>query len=567
MRKIIFLGMSFLLTACAGIPTSAPIKYGPEINSAQSDQFIQVIGRPPYAGMTQEQVIRGFLSALADSRNNYAIAKEYLSQDAATTWQTSAGITLYDFATLEVTAEDTIANVKMAKVAEINEVGYLTISPTGTKIDQTFELAQNELGEWRISKLSDGVLLTTGDVERSFKGYPVYFLSSDRRTLVADTVLLPRNLTGSATALVQALLEGPSNKLKVATVNSFPTGTKLTYGSVPISDGVANIDLTNQILSSDQQTKSHMSAQLAWTLGSVPNVNSISITVSGQPISISGVAQTQTAQDWPLFNPAQFTGNEILHLVRDNQVISYDLNGEETLVVQVNPSSRININDAYGSPQGGSIAAISTDKKRVLLSTGRGGQFEQVATGEAVSKPSWDKSGSLFYSDYGVGIFEVTANREIRPVSFSANDLARVTQVKQLAIANDGVRVAMVVSDGSIDLLVGGAIVKTQTDTQIIGLHLIERNISVIKDLTWQTPTSIAVLGSDSSGGNLIMDVDLATGTHISTAAPVSAQSIASSIGKQIYVGTSSDGKPTIARQIGASWSDITFGSSPYFAD
>lgn len=567
MKKFFLISAAFLLTGCAGIPTSAPIKYGPEINSVQSDQFIQVIGRPPFVGMTQEQIIRGFLSALADSRDNYAIAKQYLSKDAAATWQSSAGITLYDFATLEVTVDDSVATVNMAKTAEVNEIGYLTVSPNGTKINQSFELVQNDQGEWRISKLADGVLLTTGDAERSFKGYPVYFLSADRRTLVTETVLLPRNLTGSATALVQALLEGPSNKLKVATATSFPTGTKLTYGSVPISEGVANIDLTDQILSANQQTRSQMSAQLAWTLSSVPNVNSISITVSGQPISIAGVTQTQTVQDWPLFNPAQFTGNEILHFVRDNQVISYNLNGEETLVVQVNPNSRININDAYGSPQGGSIAAVSTDNKRVLLSTGRGGQFEQVAIGEAVSKPSWDKSGSLFYSDYGVGIFEVTTNREIRPVTFSLNNIASATQVKQLAIANDGVRVAMVVSDGSIDLLVGGAIVKTQTSTQIIGLHLIERNISVIKDLAWQTPTSIAVLGSDASGGNLVMDVDISTGTHTSTAAPVSAQSIASSIGKQIYVGTISDGKPTIARQVGANWSDVALGSSPYFAN
>ena len=94
MKRIFLISATFLLTGCAGIPTSAQIKYGPEINSVQSDQFIQVIGRPPYVGMTQEQIIRGFLSALADSRDNYAIAKQYLSQDAVTTWQSSAVITL-----------------------------------------------------------------------------------------------------------------------------------------------------------------------------------------------------------------------------------------------------------------------------------------------------------------------------------------------------------------------------------------------------------------------------------------------------------------------------------------
>jgi len=566
MKKLVLLFVAILLAGCAGIPDSAPIKYGPEINSTQTDQFIQVIGRPPSPGMSPEQIVRGFMSSLADSRDNFAIAKQYLASSAAQTWQSSTGITIYDSSTLEIQIDGEIATAGAAKVGEISSTGYLTISPNGTQLSSQFALAQDAQGEWRITNLSDGVLLTNTDITRSFTGYPIYFLSLDKKNLVAETVLLPRTLTGSATALVQALLAGPSNKLAAAVFNSFPTATKLTYGSVPVIDGVANIDLTNQILSADQPTRALMSAQLAWTLSSVRDVSAISMTVSGQPISIAGVSTTQTVRDWPQFNPAQFTGNELLHFVRDNQVISYNLNGEETLVVQVNPNSRINISDAYGAPEGGSVAAVSTDNKRVLLSTGRGGQFELVASGEAISKPSWDQSGSIFYSDYGVGVFEINAERQIRAVSFDSNNLANANQVKQIAVANDGVRVALVVSDGSIDLLIGGAILKTQNSTQIVGLHFIERNITAIKDIAWQTPTSLVLLGSDASGGNLVMDVDIATATHISSVAPVSAQSIASSIGKQIYVGTLVDSKPVISRQTGSVWTDITTGTSPYFS-
>lgn len=567
MKKLKFIFAAFILTGCAGIPTSGQIKFGPEINSNQADQFIQVIGRPPAPGMTQEQIAQGFLAALADSRDDFAIAKEYLTDQTARTWKSSAGITIYDPNNFQLSVDDAIANLSAAKLGEIDSTGYLTIASASATVSSQFRLVQDLQGEWRISELSDGVLLTVNDIDRSFQGYPIYFLGPDQKTLVADTVLLPQSLTGSATALVQALLEGPSSKLDSAVLSSFPTGTALTYGSVPVTEGVANIDLTNQILSADQQTRSLMSAQLAWTLSTLPNVSAISITVSGQPISIAGVTSEQTVRDWAQFNPAQFTGNEILHYVRDNQVFSLNLNGEETLVVQVNPASRVNISKAFGAPQGGSIAAVSTDSKRVLLSIGRGGQFEQVATGEAISKPSWDKSGGIFYSDYGVGIFEINSNREVRPVTFESNALASVSQVKQIAVAKDGIRVAMVVSDGSIDLLIGGAIFKSTGATVISGLHLIERNINAIKDLTWQTPTSIAVLGSDPTGGNLIMDVDIATGTHTSNVAPVSAQSLTSSIGKQVYVGTVIESKAVVVRQIGSSWTDVSIGFSPYFSE
>ncbi len=567
MKKIFFVIAALILTGCSGIPSSGSIKYGPEINTIESDQFIQVIGRPPTPGMTPEQIVQGFLTAMADSRDDYAIAKQYLTTGAARSWKSSAGITIYDQNNFQVSLEDTVATLSAAKLGEINSTGYLSVAGAGATLNSQLRIAQDIQGEWRIAELADGVLLTINDIDRSFKGYPIYFFGPDRKTLVADTVLLPQTLTGSATALVQALLAGPSNKLETAIFNSFPTGTTLTYGSVPVTEGVANIDLTNQILSADQQTRSLMSAQLTWTLSTLPNVNSISITVSGQPITVAGVSSAQSVRDWAQFNPVQFTGNEILHYVRDNQVFSLNLNGEETLVVQVNPASRVNISEVFGAPQGGSVAAVTTDSKRVLVSTGRGGQFEQVASGEAISKPSWDQSGGVFYSDYGVGIYEVDSTRAVRPVSFEINELASISQVKQIAVAKDGVRVAMVVSDGSIDLLVGGAIVKTSNSTTIVGLHLIERNITAIKDLAWQTPTSIAVLGSDPAGGNLIMDVDIATGTHTSTVAPVSAQSLASSIGKQVYVGTVIDSKAVISRQVGSNWTDVVSGYSPYFSE
>lgn len=557
---------ALMLASCSGIPTSAPIKYGPEINTSDTDQYIQVIGRPPVDGMDQNDIVRGFLGALADSRDSYAVARDYLTDDAAKNWRPDIGITIYDFASLQVTVSAEDATASFAKFGELDSSGYLTISPSSSQITQNFGLTRNANGEWRISKLADGLLLTSNDVDRSFNGYATYFFSPDRKRLVADTVLVPQTVTGSATSLVQSLLDGPSAKMALSVVNSFPAGTKLTYGSVPVLNGVATVDLTNQVLSVDQSTRAQMSAQLVWTLGSLPNVTAIEIKVSGQPLLIAGLKNRQSTRDWALFNPAQFTGTELVHFVRDNQIFSYGLDGTETLVVQSNPTDQLNVGLAKGAVEGGSIAAISSDNKQLLASTGRGGQFSVVAAGQALSKPSWDQSGSIFYSDYGVGIFEINSKRQSRMVEFDSTNFANPAQVKQIAVARDGIRVALVISDGSTDLLLGGALVKTETTTRIIGLHLLERNLTTIQDLAWQTPTSIAVLGSDSSGGNLIFDVDLTTGTSTTTSAPLSAQSIASSLGKQIYVGTVSGAKMMIVRQSGSIWTDVAEGSSPYLA-
>lgn len=566
-RIILFSFASVLLTACSGIPVSAPIKYGQEINTKQSDQFIQVIGRPPTVGMNQVEIVKGFLTALADSRDNYGIARQYLLPTTAATWRSESSVTIYESASLEVTASGDTATANLAKAGEIDPSGYLTVASKGTQIAQNFGLEKDSNGQWRINKLTDGVLLTSGDIERSFNGYPTYFLSPNQQKLVPDTVLLPQTVTGSATSLVKALLAGPSPKLALAVVNAFPTGTQLTYGSVPVVNGVATVDLTNQILSADQATRTLLSAQLFWTLSSLPNVSAIEIKVSGQPVTVTGVGTRQSAKDWAKFNPTQFLGSELVHFVKDNKVYALGLDGSKTPVVQVDPNARINLGNTFGAIEGGSIAAVTTDGKKVLVSTGRGGQFSPVGSGDSISKPTWDKSGSIFYADYGNGIFEINSKRQLLSVSFDSSNFANVNQVKQITVAQDGTRVALVVSDGSTDVLLVGALIRTGASSRITGIHLVERSITSIQDFAWQTPTSLVVLGSDVSGGSLVFDVDITSGSTSSSSAPLSAQTIATSIGKQIYVGTVSGSKLMIAKQSGTVWIDLIEGTSPYLAN
>ena len=565
-RLITVVTIGALLTGCSGIPSSAPIKYGNDVSQSGTDQYIQVIGRPPIAGMDQTQIVKGFLAALADSRSNYSVAKQYLSTETANIWRPNAGITIYEPTSLEVIPEGEQVSARFSKYGEVDTTGYLNISPAGSQYVSKFGLTKNADGQWRIDTLADGILLSTSDLDRGFNSYPAYFLSADRKRLVADAVLVSQNVTGSTTALVQALLNGPSTKLALATYNAFPTGTKLSYGSVPIDQGVASVDLTEQVLTTDQATRAQLCAQIVWTLSSLPNVSSVQISVSGQPFTVSGLPNIQKVIDWNAFNPKYFDGTELVHFIRGKQVIAYDLDGTETVVAQVGANSKIELGSVAGVIDGGGVAAISANGKQVFLSTGRGGELRPVSRGDSISKPSWDQSGSFYYSDYGIGIFEINSKGQTSPVNFDSTSFAGVNQVKQIAVARDGIRVALVISNGSVDYLLGGALVKSEVNTRIVGLHLLERNITSVDDIAWQSPTSLAVLGSDASGGHLIFDVDLGTGTSSSISAPLNAQTVASSIGKQLYVGTSAGTKTSIAKQSGSIWMDLVSGQSPYLA-
>lgn len=568
MKRLIVLFLSSLLVAgCTGIPSAGPVKFGDQINGMNADQFIQVIGRPPTIGMSQTEIVTGFLAALADSRNDYSIARKYLLPEISKTWKTETGVSVYETTGLTVTEAGEQVNLSAGKFGEIDSTGYLTIAAPSSQLSQSFGIAKDAQGQWRISKLTDGILLSAGDVERSFNGYPIYFLTPGKTGLVADTVLVPQTITGSATALVQALLSGPSSKLSLATLNAFPTGTKLSYGSVPVTDGVATVDLTNQVLSADQITRSHLSAQLVWTLNSLPNVSSVEIKVSGQPLSVTGVANLQSTKDWIGYNPVQFSGLETMHYINQNNVMSIDLKGETKTVVAMPQTFTGKLGAVSGLVDGTGVAAVSSDGKQIFASTGRGGEFAKVATGSALSTPTLDSNGNIYFADYGSGIQKLNSKRQLVPVTFDSTNVGTEKQVKQIAVAKDGVRVALVISDGSVDQLIVGAIVSNDLITRIVGLHYVDRSIDSIRDITWQTPTSIAVLGSDDSGGNMIFDIDLATGLSTSISAPLSAQRVATSLAKQLYVGTVNGETMSIAKSSGSLWTDVTAGYSPYFSE
>ena len=65
------------LAGCAGIPGSGGVQPGlPDIN--QAEQLVQFSAFGPTAGATQEELVRGFLTAANSPSDDYSVAREYL---------------------------------------------------------------------------------------------------------------------------------------------------------------------------------------------------------------------------------------------------------------------------------------------------------------------------------------------------------------------------------------------------------------------------------------------------------------------------------------------------------
>lgn len=77
---ILATSVAWLATGCAQLPTSGDIETGPDIKSSLENDYLYYSPQGPEDAATQEQILLGFLNAGTGPQNDYAIAREYLSE-------------------------------------------------------------------------------------------------------------------------------------------------------------------------------------------------------------------------------------------------------------------------------------------------------------------------------------------------------------------------------------------------------------------------------------------------------------------------------------------------------
>jgi hypothetical protein len=560
-KFVITLTSILVLTGCGGIPTASEVYFGDVISEDSSTQFVRVIARPPSVGMEPEAIIRGFLEACADPSGDYAIARQYLTSDSATTWNPATGIEIYEANSIQVSGQQPSFVVTAEKQGVISDLGRFQTADAGAQISRSFRVSKDASDQWRIIELNDGILLSAGDVDRSFRSFPIYFFNSTFTSLVSDSVIVPVNSSGAATSLVQSLLDGPTPYLAPVAATAFPVGTALSYGSVPVVNGIAQVDLSQEILGADEVTRRALSAQLVWTLSVLPNVSGVRITVSGQPFALTDIGATQTVSDWQSLSPLVDSTFNVLNVIRADKI--YSVVGDVATEQLVAPANLIS---AFANRDSSRIAAITSDLKTLLVTNVATGDFEVATQGEVLSRPTWDREGNIFIADFGQGVREITKDGTTRITAVDVSNLGTTDQVKQVAVAQDGVRVAVVLSNGIQDVIAVGALFRTESETRIIGLHRIEQNISQVRDIAWSSPTSLAAIGADGSGGEMLFDTSLLDGKTKLSSTPPGAQALSVDGSGVIYISVVDGSNQLLYRQTFGSWAESTTGIGGFFS-
>lgn len=499
------------LTACVALPTSGPVeKVEGQQPACQSCVNVEVA--PPAPGDSPGQVVEGYLRANANYQPGYTVARQFLTRDAAASWNPDGGVTIYD----------AIPEPKDNRVT-------LRGTIVGTLDDkQTFAARQQELawpfqlvkegGEWRIATPPAGLFVRDSFFKTLYRSYNLHFVGSTG-ALVPEPIYLPdlRAPGNIASALVKALLEGPSEWLAPAVTTAVPTGTSLSVDSVTIVNGVAQVPLSEGVLQATDDQRAQLAAQLVYTLQQVTGVRRVLLQVVEQPFRVpqsrAGDFTVALEDIGTELNPVPVVTIEELYAV-ERKTGALQRVRADTAVPTTDPfpgalgTGRYAISALAVSVTNTDLAVV-TDGGTVLRRTpATGTELTTVLEGaKDLLRPQFTRAGELFAVGRRDGRQQMWVNLGGATAPVSAPDVLGEGRVVAFRVSPDGARMAVVVeADGRTRLGLariirsGGVSVEGFRELDIDNA-LTDATIGVVRDLAWTSASRLMVLGAATAGG------------------------------------------------------------------
>lgn len=542
-----------VLAGCAALPTAGPVGAG--AGAVDEPGTVIPLAYSPASGADPRAIVQGFLSAgAAGLGDNFALARQYLAGAARSSWQPTAGVVVYsnegtlDFAQITKTQ----ISVTLPVVATLDADGRYTEAPPGARQDAVFNLLRDPSGEWRISGLDDGVLLSEPIFFSVYRATPLYFLTPHRDMLVPEVRWFPQR--NAAAYAVRALLAGPSPWLRDAVTTAFPDGTRLAVDSVPISnEGNATVDLTTAAASASTYDRSLLKAQLTQVLA-LPRIRSITVTIAGVPM-VEPSAATLTLDPSPSGGVEVLSGDRLLRLT------GTALAPVATVGTLAGLDARTPASGTDGSPQ-----VVLSGPDQLVLAPTASKPAQLILAGSALLAPSVDRLGWVWSgSSLGAGPLKAVRADGTAVVVGGAWLEGRI--VRSVRVSRDATRIAIVSTgpDG-VTLDVAGIVRDDSGTPQRIGDRLrVGARLTSATKVVWVDEATLAVLGTSGTMTSPTMHLVPVTGRTQALPTLEGATSIAAGKGERaLYLGGADGVLHTLQ---GTSWVTVaTNVTDPAFA-
>ena len=519
---------SLMLVGCVTIPDTGPITAA-EPTQVPERNAVEFIPKPPAQDATPEAVILGFLFAGVSPDDDYGVARQYLTDAAASTWDPAAAVHVRTGQPQVSLTGETTGEVALTLSSRVDGRGVMH-QDAGTTTLLSFDMTRVE-GQWRLSSVPDGIVVSSYHFEQLFRSIAVKWFTPDGEHLVPDLRWFLDDTATLTARVVHALLDGPATWLQSSVISAAAPGSEVVGSIADRPGGGISVTLSSSrpaAVTSQELARFAMQVQrsLAGT-----GTGAVEVLVDGVEgvRGLSSEAEVPVSESlWP--RPLLFAGGELRVAETGGAVIT----GMGELLTELGARS-------YALRPGDSTSRNGAVEAGGDIFTIVDGGAEQIASGTATD-PSVDRYGTVWWVDDAAEQavhrwFEGTS--EVLPVDLADE---RVTAVQ---VSPEGSRLALVTSaqgmttvrlfgivraaDAAISLVLGPEIVPTGGRTV---------------DIVWNSLDSLALVTVDEGVAQVrLLGLDGTTTALISPSSSADVTGITPTAGGGALIALTEDGR------------------------
>jgi hypothetical protein len=522
-KRLLALALVMSLTGCASLPVAGPVRIGPDLVSTTDGDSFYYSPSSPFDGASQTEILNGFIAAGTGPQNDYAVAREYLSESIRSSWNPNQEVLIQRSSPQVVISDQDTAELVVDVAATVDADGKYLVTPLGTGRVLEFSFVL-ENSQWRLSAAPDATVLIRPVFDVVFSGYSVYFLDRQKRFLVPELRWFPTT-PATVTRLANALLGGASSWLKPAVASAIPTGTRLSIDAVTIENGVALVDLTARALVASRSDRSLMKSQLEATLSQLSNVSSVAISIER---AMQEIADTDNNAGEPGVRALAVVGEEGLELLASSQ--------ESVFAPGKNFFEQSELNEIALSGQSGWIA-ILTDSGVFRTGGDRpGAEVEQIESRAAIAAIEFDPQEYLWSASRVAGSEIIVTSPSLEQSNVLAPWLVGQS-VRAFAISPEGSKIAMLVQGSSRTRVLVSAVIRNPSGTPIELAEPLEvaGELSNPSSVSWVDQITIATVNTAGESTSALLSTIGGTSRQLS-ALPGTRKIVAAGTSSQLYL-------------------------------
>ncbi|SDJ33554.1 Lipoprotein LpqB beta-propeller domain-containing protein [Frankineae bacterium MT45] len=494
--------VALLCAACTGVPTeSSPqvVRGLGDVTSASAPSIAPIPNADP------RTIVQGFLQAnISDVDDHHAAARAFLTVDARGKWNDNT-ITVVDSYTVGVSDPANNVAVTGQQVGSIDARGIYTADlsgdgSVGDSVAFTFVMRQ-ENGQWRIQQPPNGLIVQRSDFESRYSLQTLYFFDLAQQRLVPDvrytSLADPQAI---ASWRLTQLITGPRPEL-VNAVQQLPLQTSATRATVTVGDPVV-IELpgSSQL---EPETLTRLAAQLAVNFDPDATFANLRITDGGKPVTIPGVGQTFSRNQFSVAQPPT-TATPPLYYLNDRSVL-VDQNGTPlpgALATGRYPLTSVAI--AGATPSTYRVAGIvgTTLKSHLLVGTlATSLQDTGIAPGP-LSAPTWAPNANEVWVGRGLTLLRISVGHPAVAVSLGSRGPTSGS-IRSVKFSPEGSRLAMVIAaaDGTAQLWIA-TLVRAGDSVRVDTLTPVTPPQLALRDAAWSGESALFAIGTNLNTGS-----------------------------------------------------------------